>query len=456
MKKLFKNVLAIGCAATAALSLAACSGESAYDLAVKDGFQGDEWQWLQSLKGLDGEDGQDLDISAIYEEAKTNGFKGTFLDFLKEYLSVDVKDNNDTAQISENMMSVVSIHCGFSRIVSGGGWWGSSTVEYYMASGSGVIVDLDTEAGSALVVTNYHVLYDAASTARGISDCIYLYTYGGLNKFSPQTGDQGGDGMKATYIGGAMDYDIALLLVEDSDFLKDNETVREAEFGDSESVVAGENVFAIGNPEGAGISVTSGVISVESEYITMNSTDGQSYVSYRVMRTDAAINGGTSGGALFNAEGKLIGITNAKNVGEETDNMGFALPITQVKYIIENIQDNGGVVKRAILGSSVAVKSSSAAFDNSGHIEITEKLHVTKPSLLSSTADYNCFEEFDVLEWLQLGNGMKHTLTREYQLSDLLLTVRRGDVVTFGVIRDGVSTTVTVKFDKESYFRTYR
>ena len=68
------------------------------------------------------------------------------------------------------------------------------------------------------------------------------------------------------------------------------------------------------------------------------------------MRTDAPINHGNSGGGLYNAQGELIGITNAKNVEDETDNMGYALPITQVEYLVKNMLDNGGYVSRAMLG----------------------------------------------------------------------------------------------------------
>jgi serine protease Do len=175
------------------------------------------------------------------------------------------------------------------------------------------------------------------------------------------------------------------------------------------------------------------------------------------MRTDAAINGGNSGGALFNAKGELIGITNAKSAGEETDNMGFALPITQVTYLCDNIRDNmSQSVKAAVLGATVEVKSSKASFDENGHVKITESLHVTEKAS-SSQADNGLFEVFDVLEWMQINDGEVHYLTRKYQLDDLLLTVRKGDRVTFGVKRDGgTSLEVVVNFSNNSHFRTYR
>ena len=68
-------------------------------------------------------------------------------------------------------------------------------------------------------------------------------------------------------------------------------------------------------------------------------------MTFRVMRTDAAINGGNSGGALFNAQGKLIGIPNAKTMTDGIDNMGYALPIDRVKSVVENVLDNATASK---------------------------------------------------------------------------------------------------------------
>ena len=362
MKKIWKNILAVACSALLIGNLTACNFFAqednkeiinAYDIAVKNGFQGTEEEWLASLKGSNGSNGDALNIQDIYEEAKANGYSGSFLDFLKEYLDADVQEDNDTMTIADNMLSVVSIFCGFTKkSTSSGNWWqgSSSTAENYSSAGSGVIIDLNKEAGNALVVTNYHVLYDAESnTSNHISDAIYLYPYGAFNQYSTESNsDESGDGIKATYVGGAMDYDIALLKIEGSEFIRNN-LVSEAKIGDSEKVQAGEKVFAVGNPDGAGMSVVSG--SVESEYIEMAATDGTSRtVSYRVMRTDAAINSGNSGGALFNAKGELIGITNAKNVGSDIDNMCYALPINQVYNLCNNILENGGTMKRAMLG----------------------------------------------------------------------------------------------------------
>lgn len=459
MKKIMKSVLAIGCAACLSFGLIACDKEiiSAYDIAVENGFQGTEEEWLLSLKGADGKDAPALTFEDLYQTAKNAGYEGSLLDFCLE-IGVDLKEDNDTATLAKNVTSVVSLNCAFEKNVRNG-WLDGVKSQYYGSSaGSGVIVELNKESGSAYIVTNYHVVYDSAcNTKNQIANNIYLYTYDALNYFDSSTGtDTAGNPIKATFVGGAMDYDIAVLKVEGSEFLK-NSIATAAKFGDSDTVNVGEKVYAIGNPEGAGIAVTSGAISVESEYITMTSTDNSRYVEYRVMRTDAAINGGNSGGALYNAEGELIGIVNAKSVGEELDNMGYALPITQVKNICQNLWDNGGAVKRAMLGVMVSTEKTEVAFDGDGHLVTTETFVVAEEANATSSA-YGKLKVGDVFRTIQVNDGEVVTLTRQYQLNDMLLTVRKGDTVKLGMHRFDNNVgdiLVEIVFDSDLYFTTY-
>ncbi len=457
MKTLIKGLIALFCAATLTFGFSACKdAESAYDIAVKNGFVGTEEEWLRSLHGADGEDADDLTANDLYEQAKANGYEGSYLDFCKD-LGIEALQSNDTEQIAENVMSVVGVYCGFAS-TTGGGFGQAASTTYSMSMGSGVIIDLNKEAGNALVVTNYHVLYNESSnTKNGISDNIYLYLFGALNRFYPDRGDEGGNGMKARYIGGAMDYDIALLKIEGSEYLQKS-AATEAKIGDSEQMSAGEEVFAIGNPDGAGISVTEGILSMKSEYISISALDGRDEdrdghvdeVSYRVMRTDAAINGGNSGGALFNAKGELIGITNAKSVGSEKDNMGYALPMAQVEKLCDNIVDNNGMVKCATLGVAVTVTNSVA----DANLNITEEITVAKSAQSATASSYGKLREGDVFQWVEY-KDTKTALTRRYQVNELLLTVRKGDKVTFGILRDGYEMTVEITFDKDSYFTIY-
>ena len=488
MKKILKSVFALACTAAMAVGLGACNNQivNAYDIAVKNGFKGTEAQWLASLNGTDGKDGSDLKIQDVYEEAKAAGYQGTFLEFLKEYLSVDLVENNDTETIAKNVSSVMSVCCAFTATSTyrGQGWFNGSVtktiVEASASAGSGVVIDLDKEKGDALIVTNYHVLYSlGVDTENDISDCIYLYPYGARNLFTSggkldqatgkyllsdvngdgkadknDQGDMGGDGIKATFVGGAMDYDVALLKVENSEYLKTS-AVTKATIGNSDEVTVGEKVYAIGNANGQGISATTGVISVESETIDMSSLNNSAEtIYYRVLRTDAAINHGNSGGALFNAKGELIGITNAKNVEEETDNMGYALPITQVQYLMNNIKANGGVVRRALLGIICTQTASSASLNDSGKLVITEEITVT--SVSNGVAADGKLKVGDVIKAIVI-EGKTNVITRSFMLNDLLLTVRKGDTIILKVFREQSEeeTDVEITFDKDDYFVLY-
>lgn len=467
MKKRLKKIAAIACSVLMLFGMTACGSESAYEIAVKNGFVGTEEEWLRSLHGADGEDGKDVTAKDLYETACKNGYEGTYIEFCTNVLKVNVVENNDVDTIAKNMTSVVSVYCGFSRTTKTGGFgWGSNTTktEYYCTAGSGVIVDLNKENGNALIVTNYHVIHDAASDS-GVSDSIWLYLYGAYNGFgateSGSYSETTGDGMRATFVGGSAAHDIALLRISGSEYLQKS-IASEATFANSDEAQAGEKVFAVGNPEGEGISVTEGIVSVESEYIVMTlSDDSKETVDYRVLRTDAAINSGNSGGALFNAQGALIGITNAKNANSDVDNMGYALPSTQVKRLCQNILRNealygDGAVRVARLGISVKITSSEAYYDKNGKLKIREEFSVMEVSARSAAAT-NGISVGDRITAIKVGEEGWFSFTRQYQLIESLLPVAINDVIELKYISysDGNEKTATIKFDKESYFTTF-
>jgi S1-C subfamily serine protease len=458
MKKIVKSLIACLCAVTALFGASAC-GKSAYDVAVKNGFQGTEKEWLASLQGIDGKNGADLTAKDIYETAVQNGYEGTYLDFCQNVLKVNLHENNDVDTIARNVTSVVSVYCGFSQTVRANPW--TVQTRYYPSGGAGVIIDLDKETGNALIVTNYHVVFEADSDAvNGISDSIYLYTYGAYNAFTGSEyttpyADTKGDGMKATYVGGAMEYDIAILSVQGSEHLKAC-LASEAKFAESDEVQVGEKVFAIGNPDGAGIAATEGIISVESEYIHMEAIDGSSNVmQFRVIRTDAAINSGNSGGALFNANGELIGITNAKNANSQVDNMGYALHSSQVRNLVENILDNRAEqgARVAFLGIMVQTVASKAYYDEHGRLKIMEEFEVASVNQGSANGK---LKVGDKIKGIKINDGEWVNFTRQYQLIDQLLRVRKGNNVTLKLVdSNGVEREETILFDQDSYFVKY-
>ncbi len=465
MKAIVKKILTIGFVALLAVGMVGCNNEiTAYEIAVKNGFTGTEAEWLRSLHGANGLDGENLTAETLYDTAKEHGYTGSFLDFCAT-LNITVNEKlDDTAQIAENMLSIVSIYCGYTQTTEGSGFLNPGTVEYKTMAGSGVIVDLNYEAGNAFIITNYHVVYNLDADKPGIQNNVWVYPYGSLNGFDPRYGDQLGDGIRATYVGGAMDYDIAILKVEGSKYIQEHkETLKEAKIGDSNDLTIGESVYAIGNPAGAGIAVTNGILSVDSEYINMYALDKRDedhdgyvdFVPYRVMRTSAAINGGNSGGGLFNARGQLIGIVNAKSSGSETDNMGYALPITEVWAAYENILRNGDRVQQATLGILVSTKSSKAVLQEDGTVEIVETFCVDRAGV-KGTAAYNVLSEEDVFLSARIVGGDSITFTRRHQLTEFLLSVKKGDRVQFTVLNShDVQETVEILFDKDSYFTPY-
>jgi len=174
------------------------------------------------------------------------------------------------------------------------------------------------------VITNYHVVEDGTSFEIEFSD---------------------GDSIEATLIGYDAEVDIALLTF-DAEGLDQSITV--SALGDSDTLVEGSFVLAIGNPEGYDYygSVTLGVVSGTDRVL-----DGDYFIGY--IQHDAAINSGNSGGALFNLAGEVIGINTAKLAATEIEGMGFAIPINLVKEVIANILAGNDETIKPVLGASI-------------------------------------------------------------------------------------------------------
>jgi serine protease Do len=179
-----------------------------------------------------------------------------------------------------------------------------------IGSGSGFFVSDD-----GLVVTNKHVVMDDAATYTVVVN--------------------GGQEYEAKVIGKDPNNDIALLKVEGSDFPV-------LPLGDSDALKVGQMAIAIGNPLGEfANSVSRGIISGVQRDVTAGSKFGQEERLSNIIQTDAAINPGNSGGPLFNINGQVIGVNVATAQG--ADNISFALPINDVKRIIEQVKTTGRI-----------------------------------------------------------------------------------------------------------------
>lgn len=198
--------------------------------------------------------------------------------------------------------------------------YGQDTPETYesAAAGSGIIIkQTDSEL---LVVTNNHVVAGA--------DKLSI-------RFNGQADDEGVTG----YIKGTdADADVAVVAVKLADIPNDvMKNIKIAAIGDSDAVKVGEGVIAIGNALGYGQSVTMGIISAKDRTAVIEDRE------MKLLQTDAAINGGNSGGALLNAKGEVIGINVAKYSSSGYDSasiegMGFAIPISSVSDIIGQLE----------------------------------------------------------------------------------------------------------------------
>ena len=426
---------------------------------------------IQLVPGPAGPKGDDLDFYDLFDalnaEREANGEEpltvSQFVEMYMDYISPDVEQTlSRQAAINRSLLSSVAI---LSQYSSGS--------KYNVYAGSGVIVDIDREAGDAYIVTNAHVAYDTEVT---MSYCnrFYIYFYGadtaGVDYAATTSGEvinyTGVEAEDIQLIGISLAYDLVVLRVDDSDAIKNSRAVA-AQFVQEDVYNVGEEVYAIGNPDGAGLSATTGIISRDSEYISVMVDDIR---EYRVMRTDTAINGGNSGGGLFNYDGQIVGIVNSKDEEDGTDNIGFALPSSYARRVVQSIIDNyetSGASRRVFryqIGIDAVVSGSYAYTDDqTGLTEITEVVTVGKVSgaangiiqpgdviksfavgtsdlgrsVLSSQAESSF--TLPVQPYTVAQHYFEFDVTREYMIRDAMFSVRSGDTVCVEIERDGAT-----------------
>lgn len=216
---------------------------------------------------------------------------------------------------------------------------GTSTVEQVVEKTADSVVEINTETVTAQMMGQY--VSEGAGSGVIISEDGYIVTNNhvieGAEKITVRL--KNGNTYDAQLIGRDEETDIAIIKIEATEDL----TV--ATLGDSSSLKVGETAIAIGNPLGQlGGTVTTGIISALDREITLNGEQ------MNLLQTNAAINPGNSGGGLFDSEGNLIGIVVAKSSGSDVEGLGFAIPIDDVKTVINELIDYGYVVGRTELG----------------------------------------------------------------------------------------------------------
>lgn len=475
MKKVWKVVLVCVLSAICILSSIACitcasvinsrtSGLSAYDIAVKNGFTGTEKEWLDSLVGEKGEDGingrpgSDVRAKDLFDEAVEHGVytEDEYGKFLDDHLSkLEPKTPTDVQKITAKCVNqIVSVYT-------------KSDLSDNLVCGAGVIYKLDKENEVAYIVTNYHLvrIQIAVKTGMGPFGEVYTYKYVPADKIvcycygreslsrKDNDFDFGDKAIKADYVGGSPNYDVAVLRISGKEFDKIGQNASEITVGDTSNLQLCETAIAIGNPMGEGISATCGVISKIHVFIQIN-VAGQDVV-LRVNRIDTAINPGNSGGGLFDSNGDFIGIANAKLM--EAENVSYALDVADVKAVADNIiyfhekAMSGSDVNKTVgvhkvqLGITMEQKDFDNAYDKEASKNtLTASVHVVQVDEDAKVANALGLKEGDILECFVIhrsdGSSEIYYLKFNFDLTDALLTLRPGDSFELKVKRevDGV------------------
>ena len=344
-----------------------------------------------------------LFVSTSFAQSNAFEFFNSFADIAEEVNeSVVTITTTNTVQMDRDVQN-------FYR------YWGREIPDEYESKslGSGVIVD----DKNAYIVTNHHVIFDERSQKPVEEIKVQL-----LDKRI----------FDATVIGLDKATDLAVLQIE-------ADGIKAVDLGDSEAVRVGEWVIAIGSPFSASLShtVTAGIVSALGRNDVMNNLN--TYQNF--IQTDAAINPGNSGGALLNMKGELIGINAAiaSGGGRANAGIGFAIPSTMVKKVMNDLIVKGYVV-RSFLGIYMQ--------DINEDLYETLNLQTRNGAIVSdivegSPASKSNLEEGDVIvsfEGKEIGNGS--------ELKNLVSSTDPGSRVKLGIYRDNKKKNIFVTLEE--------
>ena len=288
------------------------------------------------------------------------------------------------------------------------------------ASGSGFVLTQD-----GYIVTNYHVIEDAVN-----DDAVTVVV-----------SFENGDKYDAKVVGGERDNDVAVLKIEASG-------LSAVTLGDSDKLVVGESVYAIGNPLGElTYSFTDGMVSALDRLITTTSTNenGQTETTtLNVLQTNAAINPGNSGGPLFDSYGNVVGIVSAKYTqsksGVSAEGLGFALPINDVKEILADLIEHGYVTGKPYMGVQVINVSSEA-----------QRYGIVAGAAIQHVAEGSCAQKAGLQEGdiiiaiddtaIDSSTALTAALSSNY---------RAGDTAKVKVVRQQEELELTITFDEKN------
>ena len=226
-----------------------------------------------------------------------------------------VSSGMNTAQVAKTVSPSVVVITTEQVVYSQWSWYGQSQVE--SGAGSGVIISSD-----GYILTCAHVVSGASNITVSIGDKDY----------------------PATLVGEDTTSDIAVVKV-------DATGLTPATVGNSDSLKVGESVMAVGNPLGElGGTVTSGIVSALNRSVSIQGSSSVNTMS--LIQMDASVSPGNSGGGLFNMNGELVGIVNAKSSDSDAEGLGFAIPVNDAVKVAQELLENGYVTGRPYLGIS--------------------------------------------------------------------------------------------------------
>ena len=325
--------------------------------------------------------------------------------------------------VDKAMPSAVGISSTFEYTSSGmPNYWGFGFYDNYggnsgqkqtiSATGSGIVMSED-----GYIITNAHVIYDDESQ----------YKAGKATAVSVVMGDENKTEYEAQIVGYDLQTDLAVLKI-------DATGLTPAEFGNSDDLQVGELVVAIGNPLGFELygTTTCGIVSALNRQVTINEKE------MTLIQTDAAINSGNSGGPLLNAYGQVIGINSAKmgsSYGSASvEGLGFAIPISDAKEIIDSLINNGYVTGRPQFGiTGVTVTEADAERFN-----IPQGVYVYAVGDGSAAAQAG-IQQGDIITAIE-----DTTITTMDELNEIKNQYNAGDTIRLTIARSGETLEVSL------------
>lgn len=410
------------------------SDGSTYTFTVTNGKDG--------AAGKDGQDGQnatEITVNDVFEFYKQNGHADATVDeFLEAYLTVDYKQptQGDLTALSSLFRSGMKMYSVYEKKNKIG------ITEQVASAGSAVLYKVDENY--AYILTNYHMIYDEnALSADKTPIKIFAYMYG--SDYSPvktSTGNiivQDDFALTCEYVGGSADCDVAVIKTPISD-LEDKYPYAQTVTINQEYEV-GQTVYALGNPGGMGVSLTKGIVSVDLEVVTL---DVAGVRNYYLLRTDADLDHGSSGGGLFNEDGEFVALCNSGD--DDITSMNYAIPASTAVPCAEGILYYNGLsatdhsTYRLHLGITVQENNCRYVYDeDSKKGKIVADVTLNEAPESGSVAKTLGIEEGDIIRAI-IVNDKRTEITRKVNMDNVLMQIRAGNRVKIAYERGGAET----------------